>query len=105
MRRSVQVAFTRTPSVEFDLRLLGGNMTSLPFLEDWLQGSVSVESMGAIGLWKSRLSAQLCRLLCARLRAGGVHAHALGGVRPAPAGRQHDQPALPGGLAPGERVR
>lgn len=40
MCRSVQVAFTRTPSVQFDLRLLGGNMTSLPFLEDWLQGTM-----------------------------------------------------------------
>ena len=40
VRRCVQVAFTRTPSVEFDLRLLGGNMTSLPFLEDWLQGTL-----------------------------------------------------------------
>lgn len=36
----VQVAFTRMPSVQFDLRLLGGNMTSLPFLEDWLQGII-----------------------------------------------------------------
>ena len=40
MCRSVQVAFTRTPSVQSDLRLLGGNMTSLPFLEDWLQGTL-----------------------------------------------------------------
>ena len=40
VRRCTQVAFTRTPSVEFDLRLLGGNMTSLPFLEDWLQGTL-----------------------------------------------------------------
>ncbi|EIE23045.1 hypothetical protein COCSUDRAFT_63427 [Coccomyxa subellipsoidea C-169] len=34
---AVQVAFADMPSFRFDLRLLGGDVTSLPFLEDWLQ--------------------------------------------------------------------
>ena len=32
-----QVAFADMPRFRFDLRLFGGDATSLPFLEDWLQ--------------------------------------------------------------------
>ncbi|BDA49969.1 probable Synaptotagmin-5 at N-terminal half [Coccomyxa sp. Obi] len=34
---AVQVAFADMPSFRFDLRLFGGDVTSLPFLEEWLQ--------------------------------------------------------------------
>ena len=36
----MQFAFTELPKYHFDLRLLGGNMTSLPFIEDWLDGVI-----------------------------------------------------------------
>lgn len=35
-----QIAFTEIPNFRFSLRLLGGNVTSLPFLEEWLTGVV-----------------------------------------------------------------
>ncbi len=35
-----QVAFVDMPSVRFDLRLMGGDVTSLPFLEEWLRNII-----------------------------------------------------------------
>ena len=37
----MQFAFTELPRYHFDLRLLGGNVTSLPFIEDWLDGVIA----------------------------------------------------------------
>lgn len=33
----VQIAFANIPSLRFDLRLLGGNIANLAFVENWLR--------------------------------------------------------------------